>query len=104
MAGVRIHAQLIDTLLSGRQARRVGGPLGAWAVALVLGGLVLWTARYEGAAHIGGWLLASVALLGVGIGAFTLFDGVVLDVGPALAVVSCTLLGIHFYARAAEPE
>ncbi|MES2643114.1 MAG: CHASE2 domain-containing protein [Myxococcota bacterium] len=104
MAGVRIHAHLLDTLLSGRHTRRPGGPLGAWAVALVFGGLVLRTARYEGAAHIGAWLLACVALFAVGLGAFTLFDGLVLDIGPSLAVIACTLLGSHVYARAAEPQ
>lgn len=104
MAGVRIHAQLVDTLLSGRQSRRVGGTAGAWGFALLLGGLVVWSARYEAAAHIGGWVLAGVALLAVGMGAFSWFDGLVLDVGPALAVVSCALLGVHIYARGAEAE
>lgn len=104
MAGVRIHAQLIDTLLSGRQVRRVGDPVAAWIFAAVLGGLVLRTARKEGAAHLGGWLLVGALLLAVGIGTFTLFDGAVLDVGPALAVLGCALLGVHLWARGAEPD
>ncbi|MDP2314252.1 MAG: CHASE2 domain-containing protein [Pseudomonadota bacterium] len=102
MAGVRIHAQLIDTLLTGRQSRRVGGAVGAWVAALVLGALVVWTARFEGALHLVGWLVGSALLLAVGIAAFAQFDGLVLDVGPALAVVACTLLGVHVYARAAQ--
>jgi len=104
MSGARVHAQLVDTLLTGRHVRRVGGAW-AWIGAAVLGLACLLTGRGEGAGHLAAWSTVAAALLGGGIVTFQAFDGLVVDVAPALGVLSCTLLAVHLYARAAsEPE
>ncbi len=103
MSGARVHAQLIDTLLTGRHLRRVDGTA-AWVGAAVLGLLCLLTGRRAASLHLLGWGLVTVALLGGGIAAFRMFDGLVLDVAPALAVLTCALVAVHLYARAAAPE
>jgi CHASE2 domain-containing sensor protein len=102
MAGARIHAQLVDTLLSGRHVRRLAGAWGAWSAAAALGLLALLTGRRAGAFHLVAWAAIAGALLAGGIATFVLFDGLVLDVGPALAVLACVLVVTHLYARAAE--
>jgi hypothetical protein len=44
------------------------------------------------------------ALVGAAAVCFQLFDGLVLDVAPALAVLFCSLLAVHVYARSAESQ
>lgn len=104
MAGVRIHAHLVDTLLSGHHTRRVDG-LAAWGAALALGLAVVVSGRYageRGALHLVAWLAGSVAVLALGLAVFVATDGLVLDVAPSLAVVAIALIGVHLYSRAAE--
>lgn len=101
MSGPRVQAQLIDTLLSGRHVRRFEGAW-AWGAAATLGLLVLVSGRRAGAGHLLGWGVVSLLLLAGGIVAFRVFDGLIFDVAPALAVLSCTLLGVHLYARNQE--
>ncbi len=103
MSGPRVHAQLIDTLLSGRHMRRVEGGW-AWAGAATFGLLVVLTGRKAGALHLVGWLGVTAATVAGGITAFNLFDGLVFDIAPAVAVMSCTLTAVHLYARAAQPD
>jgi CHASE2 domain-containing sensor protein len=101
MSGPRVHAQVIDTLLSGRHVRRYSGAW-AWGAAAMAGCLVLVTGRRAGVGHLLCWVLLSSGLLAAGIAAFAMFDGLVLDVAPALALISCALVAVHLYARAAQ--
>ncbi len=100
MAGVRVHAQIVDRLLAGQHLQRVDGPI-AWAGAAVLGALVLATARRAAAAHLVGWG-GMLALVGAG-GAFVFraFPGVVIDTGPAMATIAVAMIVVHLYARGA---
>ncbi len=100
LAGVRVHAQVVDRLLAGRHLHRVDGPV-AWASAAVLGALVLATARRAGASHLVGWL-GALGLIGAGGAfAFRAFPGVVIDTGPAMATVAVAMIVVHLYARGA---
>lgn len=103
MSGPRVHAQVIDTLLSGRHLRRVSG-LWAWVPAVALGLAVLLTGRRAGVGHVLAGLGVGAALVGAAAVCFQLFDGLVLDVAPALAVLFCSLLAVHVYARSAESQ
>ena len=102
MAGGRIQAQLIDTLLSGRHLR----PLGAWApwslaVVLVVG--IAWTRRRLRAdVHSVLWVGACVALVAAGAVLFAATDGVVLELGVPLAAALLALVGLRLQGWAKE--
>lgn len=90
MPGVRVQAQLIDVLLSGRHLRGPG-PLASWGLAALLTALawplrrrVFWPAIVPIAAF----------------GAFVWADGYVLDIAPALGCVLTLLISVHLYGRA----
>lgn len=101
MSGPRVHAQVIDTLLTGRHVRRVAG-VWAWGPAALLGLMVVLTGRRAGVGHLVSWIAVCVALLAGGISTFNTFDGLVIDVAPALALVACALVAVHVYARSSE--
>jgi hypothetical protein len=54
--------------------------------------------------HVLAGLGVGAALVGAAAVCFQLFDGLVLDVAPALAVLFCSLLAVHVYARSAESQ
>lgn len=98
MSGVRVQAQLVDTLLSGRHVRRVDG-VWAWLGAAVVGLGVCFTARMPGALHLVFWGALSGVLVAAATVIFGVSDGVVVDVAPALAGIFCMLILVHLYAR-----
>lgn len=103
MSGPRVHAQVIDTLLSGRHVRRVDG-LWAWGAAMTAGIAVLLTGRRAGVGHLAGWTAVGAGMLTAGATVFRAFDGFVLDVAPALAIGACSLVAVHLYARGSTPS
>ncbi len=101
MSGPRVHAQVIDTLLTGRHVRRVGG-VWTWVPAGLLAMMVVLTGRRAGVGHLVSWVSVCVALMAGGISTFHTFDGLVVDVAPALALVASALVAVHVYARSSE--
>ncbi len=96
MAGLRIQAQAVDTLLSGRHLRVVGRPW-TWLLAGLLAVGILGTRRRLGdGAHGLGWILAMALLVVAGCGLFALTDGLAVQLDLPLAVGSGTLLAVHF--------
>ena len=96
MSGVRIQAQLVDTLLTGRGLHRVGG-LGAWIAAGILAVAVVVTRKRSW--HLPIWLMLAFAGIVAGTLVFRWTDGVALEITPALVTVGCTLVAVHLYAR-----
>ncbi len=109
MAGSRLQAQVIDTLLSGRLIRPVGG---GWLLVLLGGGLVggqLFTLRrLYSAVHMGLWWGAVVVVLLGAAAVFSWTDGLELEVALPLLVSLLWLFVVHFYLqldlREGEPE
>lgn len=102
MAGVRIQAQIIDTLLSGRHIRRVRGPF-AWGLAMVLFAAVLLSfRRTSDRVHVTGWAATAVGSVLFGAGLFVLSDGIALDTGPPVAGILSGLLWTHIRAWSLE--
>lgn len=99
MTGVRVQAQLVDTLISGRHVRRVEGVM-AWVAAVLASLAVLGTARRAGAFHLIFWTGVAGVVVAAATVIFGLTDGLVLDVAPTLGAIACTLLAVHLYARA----
>ena len=95
MAGARIQEQVIDTLLSGRHIRPVGGKT-AWWLALLVAGSVYFTRRFfRDDVHVVGWTVLGLALVGVGALVFRLTDGLALQIGPPLGAALVTLTAVH---------
>jgi CHASE2 domain-containing sensor protein len=95
MSGPRIHAHVIDTLLSGRHVRRASG-LWMWALAAATALAVSATyGRTRDTIHAVAWLLGTVGLLFLGFAVFRATDGLVLDLGPAVAGVLLPLTWLH---------
>lgn len=92
MSGVRVQAQLIDVLLSGRHLRGPGA-IATWGLAALLT-LVAWPLRRR--------VFWPVALPVVGFATFVWTDGYILDVAPALGCVIVFLTCVHLYGRAAS--
>jgi CHASE2 domain-containing sensor protein len=102
MAGVRIQAQIIDTLLSGRHIRLVRGAM-AWLAAIVLFAMVFWTfRRTSDRAHVTSWAAVSVGLVLGGAVLFRVSDGIAVDTGPPVAGILSGLLWSHIRAWALE--
>ena len=103
MAGCRIQAQVIDTLLSGRHIRAFGG-WPCWLVGLGLAAAVVASARgNDPARHTTGWLLVATSLLAGGVMLFSMTDGVSVDVAPPLAGLLTALTCVHVVGRAKNP-
>jgi CHASE2 domain-containing sensor protein len=101
MAGVRVHAHVVDALLSGRHLRHRGG-VAAWMLAGIAAAAVFASYRRIGdTLHGLGGLLASLGWLIFGFVVFVATDGVVFDVGPAVAgtLVPLTLLHLRGWVR-----
>ena len=101
MAGARIQAQVIDTLLSGRHVRVVSTPM--WIPALLLGAAVLVTRRFlRDDVHVLGWIAVSGALVVVGVVVFDVTDGLALDAGPPVGGILIPLLIAHVWEWAVD--
>ncbi len=102
MAGVRVQAQIIDTLLSGRHLRSVSGwPM--WLLGLGLAaGVVLARRQLRDDLHALGTLTLALALCGLGMLIFKLTDGLALDLGPPLAGLLLTLVVVHVWVWAVD--
>jgi CHASE2 domain-containing sensor protein len=102
MAGGRIQAQLIDTLLSGRHLRS----LGAWApwtlAVLLVGGIWLSRARIRDDIHSVVWIGAGMALIAAGAALFVFTDGVVLELGVPLSAGLLALIALRLQGWARE--
>ena len=95
MSGPRIHAHVIDTLLTGRHIRHAGA-LWSWLMAPFVAGVIWVTGqRFAATAHAG--VVLGITAIGVTAG-FVLFrftDGLVLDVGPSVAAAVGTAIAVH---------
>jgi len=104
MAGCRVQAQVIDTLVSGRHIRHLPTALGV-ALAALLAIAPWWTRRrIREDWHTVLWLVVCGALFAAGIVLFKWTDGVVLDLDlPLLACfLSLTWIGLVSWTR--EPN
>lgn len=102
MAGCRVHAQIADTLLSGRHLRPIDGAA-VWIAALVAGALVAATRhRLSPPAHAAGWLGAGVGAFALGAVTFRVTDGVAIDLGPPLGVGLLVLTATHLWGWSKE--
>ncbi len=91
MAGPRIHAQIVDTLIRGSHIRSPS-PLLAWGLGL-LGALAVLAAWRRMSDHVLGALVVglSAALFVLGVVVFDVTDGLALDLGPPLLGLLATL-------------
>jgi CHASE2 domain-containing sensor protein len=102
MAGVRIQAQILDTLLSGNHIRNVGGKV-SWFLAVVLCGAVVLSSRWlRDDVHVVLWSLASALVVMAAAGLFELTDGLALELGPPLGSALVTLTALHVYRWSVE--
>lgn len=102
MAGCRIQAQIVDTLISGRHIRPIQGPW-VWIPGLaLLAGVVLSFRKTSDRAHMMAWMAVIVGLALFGGLLFRVTDGVSVDVGPPIALVVAGLLWSHVRAWAYE--
>ena len=102
MSGGRIHAQIIDTLLSGRHIRTIPTWL-SWGMSLLLAVAVVRSrAMIRDDLHTLGWILVGGGLLASGITLFHLFDGLTLEAGAPLAGTLGTLFLVHLRGWAIE--
>jgi CHASE2 domain-containing sensor protein len=102
MAGCRVQAQIIDTLLSGRHIRLYRGAI-AWLGAAVLFGLVVVSYRRSpDRVHVTSWAAAGAGLVLFGAVLFRASDGIAVDTGPPVAGILCGLLWSHIRAWAQE--
>jgi CHASE2 domain-containing sensor protein len=102
MAGGRIQAQLIDTLLSGRHVRTLPRWL-PWLLALALAlGAVFTRRALRDDVHTALWLLAGLALVAGGVALFRATDGVVLELAPPLCTILITLVALRLHGWAEE--
>ncbi|MCB9677298.1 MAG: CHASE2 domain-containing protein [Alphaproteobacteria bacterium] len=102
MAGCRVQAQIVDTLLSGRHVRLYRGAI-AWFGASVLFGIVVLSYRQTSdRVHVTGWGAAGAGLVFFGAALFRLSDGIAIDTGPPVAGILCGLLWTHIRAWAQE--
>jgi len=84
MAGPRIHAQIIDTLLSGHHIRTVGG-WGAWVLGALFALAVLLSWRLlRDDALTAVWFGVATLIVVIAVIVFDYTDGVALDIGPPL--------------------
>ncbi|MED5374046.1 MAG: CHASE2 domain-containing protein [Myxococcota bacterium] len=102
MAGVRVQAQVIDTLLSGRHVRKPPRwPF--WLLGIGLGAAVWWSSlKLRDDVHAFGWSAVSGLLLVLGVLVFRWSDGWSAPLGPPLAGVLLTLLAVHGYGWSVE--
>lgn len=96
MAGLRIQAQAVDTLLSGRHLRRPA-PGWSWLGSLVVAAAVFRSRRHLSDGAHGLLCLVFVAdLVLAGMLVFTWTDGLVLPLSPPLLAVFGSLLAVQF--------
>ncbi len=102
MAGVRVQAQVVDTLLSGRHIRQPRlWPW--WLVGLGLAVGVVVSGRFvRDDVHATGWSLLAVVLGVLGVLIFKWSDGWSLPLGPPLAGLLLALLAVHGYGWSVE--
>ncbi len=102
MAGVRVQAQVVDTLLTGRHIRNPRlWPW--WLVGLGLAVGVVWSGRtVRDDVHATGWSLLAGVLGLAGVLIFRWTDGWSLPIGPPLAGLLLALLAVHGYGWSVE--
>ena len=97
MSGPRIHAHVIDTLLTGRHIRHSGSTL-SWLLALVTGtGVIVSYQRLSDTLHGALWLTVTATLITSGFVLFRFTDGFVVDIGPAVA--ACLVPAVFLHLR-----
>jgi len=102
MAGCRVQAQIIDTLLTGSHIHLFRGLL-AWMVAAGLFGAVVWSFRTTtDRVHVTAWAAGGVGMVLLGAVVFRLSDGIAVDTGPPVAGILSGLLWTHIRAWALE--
>lgn len=99
MAGMRIQAQLMEALISGRHLRIlpgwtewVFGAIGIWL------SLILFT-RTNVVWHLPIWVLGVIVLSLGGVGVFVFFDGLVIELGVAMTCSIVTLVWAHLWYK-----
>ncbi len=102
MAGVRVQAHVIDTLISGRHIRPLGRKV-SWGLAVLLvASVVLTRRRLRDDVHVLAWALVSGLLVIASTLVFRWTDGLALDLGPPLGAALVTLTAVHVYGWAVE--
>lgn len=102
MPGVRVQAQLIDQLLSGRHLRVMWGGW-AWLAAAGLAAMVVRTrGRVLDGLHALGWIGVAIGLPIAGYGVFRLTDGLMLNPAPAMIGTLAALFLVHLRGWAIE--
>jgi CHASE2 domain-containing sensor protein len=102
MPGPRIHAHIIDTLLTGRHIRPAGG---GWIWLLALGlatGVWLSHRPLRDDVVVALWLVGAALLLLIGVALFHWTDGVSLEIGPPLLGILVTLFYVTLRGWAVE--
>ncbi|MCP4810168.1 MAG: CHASE2 domain-containing protein [Proteobacteria bacterium] len=101
MAGVRVQAHVIDSLLSGEHIRVISRPL--WILGVLLGAAVLVSRRFlRDDVHVIGWILVSGLLVAVGVLTFRWTDGLALDAGPPVGGILIPLVCTHVWEWAVD--
>ncbi len=102
MSGVRLHANVIDTLLSGSHVRQV-----SWWIEFTFGvglAVLCWFSRrrLRDAIHAIFWLLAAAGLIYGGVLVFRWTDGLVFDTSLPVGLILATSFVLHLRGWAIE--
>ncbi|MCO4744359.1 MAG: CHASE2 domain-containing protein [Proteobacteria bacterium] len=100
MAGPRIQAQVIDTLLSGRHIRRVPSSIPTLLGLALAIGVVISARRLRDDAHIALWIAVSLGLGAGGLALFLVTDGVTIELGFPIGLTLAVALVMQFISWA----
>jgi len=102
MAGVRLHANVVDTLLTGRHIRSVPWPL-PWLLALVGAAACFVTRKHlRDGVHAAVWIATTGLLVYVGMALFRATDGLVFDMGIPIGFILLATFFQHVRGWAIE--